>query len=217
MWRMGFKYTTITLCLIFSNISTLSAQQFSHLYELYAEKKLSLLEDEVKKLNNNSDREIDLIFFHALFIEDGDQAIKIYEQLINRAAGLLKKYTAKKISEYYYARGFYVKAAQYENIYKKINISNNQTLKKSENGKTDSLPSDNLVIQVGAFGSLENASKLKNMLAAKEIKVRVVKRIVQNKNLYCVWIDGKNNFEETREYAELLKRNFRLTYSILRP
>jgi hypothetical protein len=73
------------------------------------------------------------------------------------------------------------------------------------------------VIQVGAFGSQENALKLKKILKEKKIQVKVVKRNVNSKNLYCVWIDGKNNFEETKEYAELLKSRYRLTYSILRP
>ena len=45
----------------------------------------------------------------------------------------------------------------------------------------------------------------------------IVKRVVNEVNLYCVWINGKNKFEETKEYAEMIKKKFKLDYRIIKP
>ena len=70
-------------------------------------------------------------------------------------------------------------------------------------------------IQVGAFGLHENAEQQRIFLATQDIHSSVVERVVNDKTLFCVWIDGKTDLDKTLAYANRIKQKFDLNYQIM--
>lgn len=190
-------------------------QPVTELYELYSNKDMTQLYGKTKELSQKYPDNLEIRFFKTLFIENADEAIKVYEELYNKSQGRLKTVIASKISDYYYAKGFYVKASDYRVVaVEQINQSQKPVKQESTiSKKTDA----DLVIQVGAFKFKENAQYLQNILRSNRVPSRVVAREIGQNTLYCVWIDGKSNFEETREIAENINKKFNLKYRIFKP
>jgi hypothetical protein len=69
---------------------------------------------------------------------------------------------------------------------------------------------------VGAFSVIKNARDLVQFLKGKNILADVVERKVGANNLFCVWVKGKKNFEETEKIAKDIKKNYKLSYRIIR-
>jgi len=203
------------LFILFNLLASAGAQELQEMYQLYSQKNFSQLNDKVISLKQKYPDSIELQFFETLFVENGDHAIKIYESLYDNAQDLIKRYIAQKIAEYYYAMGYYVKAAQYQKVVNSQNL--NSTNDESPVQKPSSPSNAQLVIQVGAFKFIENAQYLQKILQSHNIASRVVSREIEGKSFFCVWLDGKSNFEETREYAENIKRKLNLQYRIINP
>ena len=73
------------------------------------------------------------------------------------------------------------------------------------------------MIQVGAFGVMQNADDLVQFLKKKTVKANVVKRSIGGVELYCVWIPGKDNYDATEDIARDIKRKYQLSYRIIIP
>jgi hypothetical protein len=190
-------------------------QPVTELYELYTHKDMTQLYEKTKELIQKYPDNLEIRFFKTLFIENADEAIKVYEELYKKSQGRLKTVIAHKISDYYYAKGFYVKASDYRVVaVEKINRSQKPVKQESTISKKKDA---DLVIQVGAFKFKENAQYLQNILRSNRVPSRVVAREIGQNTLYCVWIDGKSNFEETREIAENINKKFNLKYRIFKP
>jgi hypothetical protein len=195
---------------IFFNVGILFSQNFSKLYELYESKNFDQLKIELDQFNNQFKNSTEIKFFDALFLEDGEQALLIYKSLFDISEGKIKTYLAQKLSDYYYAKGYYITASKYQKyLVEKSPDSKNQT--------TAEVEKDKFIIQLGAFGLKHNADQLKNMLETQNLFPRIVEREINGKFLYCVWMDGKNNFSQTLKYAESIKQKYQLQYRIIQP
>lgn len=182
----------------------ISGQSLDHLYQLYHKKQYSDLKKQVETQKGNSP---DLLFFRTLFVESGDQAITTYESLLKKSQGRLQKLVAQKISEYYYAKGYYVKASEYSQISSSVSSEKIIPMATKKIYR----------IQVGAFGYKDNAIRMKDLLEARDIVSKIEMRDLDGKSLYCVWIDGKTTYNETKSFAEELKQKYKLKYQIINP
>ena len=218
---MYHQYNILPHVLIFALVFTVisTGQSLLELYDLYENKNMNQLYKKTEEFYQKYPQNNEIKFFKALFMEDGDEALKVYLELFNNSQGRLKSLIAGKIAEFYYAKGFYVKASEYSKVAK------NRPEYSQESKDSDSIDTNQstqpvqsgLVIQVGAFKFKENAQYLQNVLKSHQILSRLVAREIGGKTLYCVWIDGKSNFEETRELAEYINQKFNLKYRIFKP
>ncbi len=212
----------LTLLLGFNILNQLLAQDFSELYALYQQKDFITLQQKTQQIADQYPDKDEVQFFKALFLENGDEAIKIYEQLYPRAVGILKTKLSEKLTQYYYARGLYVRAAEFDKTPAATTTSAPSSVPIISN--TDNAPTakpidikkGNYIIQVGAFGEEENARQLQNSLHQQKINSQIVKRIVNERNLYCVWVTGGNSLDETLRIADKIKNRFKLEYRILK-
>jgi len=205
-------------------LSRLTAQDFSELYTLYQQKNFSALQQKTEQLAGQYPDRDEIQYFKALFLENGEEAVKIYEQLYLRAAaaGMLKSELSKKLSQYYYARGLYVRAAEFDkapaattpvpssNVPSLTNNAARPAAKPAQTKETK------YIIQVGAFGGEENARQLQQVLQAQKYESQIVERMVNERNLYCVWINGGTSLDETLRLADKIKNRFKLEYRILK-
>ena len=84
-----------------------------------------------------------------------------------------------------------------------------------QNNKNKHVEDNKYIIQLGAFGLKENAYQLQKMLQTQNLYTRIENRNINGKILHCVWLDGKNGFSETLEFAEKIKEKYNLQYRIL--
>jgi hypothetical protein len=194
---------------------TFRAQDFSDLYDLYQKKNIDALKQRVEQLAAQYTQNKEIMFFSTLFMEDGEEAFKTYEQLYTQAEGQLRNIIGEKLAQYYYACGFYVRAAEFKNGQPAVSPAAATAAGPNRDGKGVEKQQSNFVIQVGAFGQEDNARQLQKILQARDIKARLVTRQVNGQNLYCVWIAGTNSLNETLQIAENLKERFKLEYRIL--
>ncbi len=186
--------------------SLIYAQSFEQLHQLYQQKKM----DELGQLvRNNTSNSKEIVFFKTLFNESGEESIRIYESLFAGSSGELRSLVAKKISEYYYAKGFYVRAAEYN---KYIQATTNPIITPTVVSSTKPY-----FIQVGAFSFRDNANRMKELLLEKKIESNVMVREINGKSLYCVWVNGSATYNETKIIADELKANYKLNYQIINP
>ena len=115
MWRMVHKIILSKIVFV-SSIITIHAQEVDILYKFHYNHQIDELRSTVYELQSKYPDNLDIQYFSALFIENGDDAIKVYENLLQKAQGNLRKNIAKKIAEYYYAKGYYLSANRYQKI-----------------------------------------------------------------------------------------------------
>jgi len=205
------KHNFVLYLLILFLIPVISyGQSFEQLNQLYQKKKMGELEQLVR---NSTSESPEIIFFKTIFNENGFQSIRIYESLFSKTGGELKGLTAKKISEYYYALGFYVKASEYAKY-----ATVNSTAAHTAIANVTTVSPDKLYfIQVGAFGYKDNANRMKELLKEKNIESDVKVRQVNGKTLYCVWVPGDKTYRDTKIFADDLKQKYKLNYQIINP
>ncbi len=186
------------------------------LIQLYRSHDLSKLK---KELQGSAARQNPLTaeFFKAVFLEDGQAAKEMYQHIYDRGYGKIKFLAAEKLQQYYYARGYYITA----NKYQKYLVENQppaQTEEVDQPVADEQDPSRNAAfyIQVGAFGMKENAEQRRKFLKLQNINSQVIKRMINGKQFFCVWISGKKDLEKTLNYAEQLKHRFDLEYQIMK-
>jgi hypothetical protein len=195
------------------------AQDFSELYVLYQNKNFTELQQKIEQIKEPYQDNIEVKFFKALFLENGDEAVKIYEQLYPATSGILRAKVGEKLAQYYYARGFYSRAAEIVKDQATTSASESAATRSgSVSGKGNQQSEKkkvNFVIQVGAFGQEDNARQLQKTLRAQNISSRLVTRMVNGRNLFCIWIEGTDSLDETLQIANNIKNRFKLEYRIL--
>lgn len=203
------KYIFIGLLFCFA-INYLQAQQrFSQMYAYYEQQHYSELQVLVDKEKETAKNSFDVQFFKALFIRDGEEAAKVYEHLYKKASGKAAFYAAKKLMNYYYAKGYYIRASEYEKY-----LVEHPIIREELSPSAPNLDGGKYFIQVGAFSLPENAMQQVGFLAVQNIKSEVVQVSVKGKNLYCVWIPGRVNLDKTLELANQIKKKYALEYQI---
>ncbi len=175
------------------------------------------LEQRLATLPANAGDIPDILFFKAVFNENGEEARAVYEKLFGQSEGLLRKVTADKPAQYYYARGFYVKASGFAGIAE--NTPARLAGKMPSAAEPVPVPEPvetEYAIQVGAFGYRDNAQKMLDLLGQHRLEARIVEREVNGKPLFCVWIAGRNSEDDTSAYARELNRKYNIPYRIVK-
>ena len=161
-----------------------------------------------------SSNSYEVMFFRALFNENGEEAKAAYERVFSNTNGKLKRYSAKKLMDYYYANGYYETAKKYQKYLVESESGVTETRKPSN--PATAAKQEELYIQVGAFGLKENAVQLQGMLKTQNIKANIVEKKINGKTLFLVWIKGKSDFESTLNEANSLREKYDLDYRIIK-
>lgn len=139
-------------------------------------------------------------FIEALSEDDADSAMVTFAEVYRTTQDrLLKKHVGERISDYYYAKGYYRTAERL--------LRDKEFLEQTVSAQPEQETSNTIGygIQVGAFGNYENALALKNKMLKKNRNVTIVNKNAEGGNLFLVVI-GK--FSE-REVAERELRSLR--------
>jgi hypothetical protein len=185
MWRVAVKY------LIFLPIILIGlGQNTDVLFQLYNDRNMEALKTQLPDFTESSEK----AFFEALFMNDADSCVEIYKAIYPDASSKLKPLVAKKLYEYYYARGFYITAQRYENR---------------------DVQSD-YEIQLGAFISQNNAQALQKKLSAGGVTAYIVTKEIGQKTFYCVRMPGRENLQATESLADEIGKKFNLKYRIIK-
>jgi hypothetical protein len=217
--------TRFTYCIpllsILLSFNVLLSQNYDDLFILYNNKKLERLQSRLGELEKRQPNDQEIVFFKTIFNDNGEEAIKIYQDLYESSGGKVKSLIAKKMSEYYFAQGYYVKAQEFKRLSdQEFPVKAKDKSKSADNNKVKSVKVDEhpkYIIQVGAFGVEKNADELADVLRRKKIDVKVVDRNINGEILYCVWIEGDSDYSLTKSIAEDVKSQYKLTYRILKP
>lgn len=197
------KIRTVLIFLLFL-AAGLPAQNTDQLFAYYDQRNMDGIRQILASVKSEQP---EIRFFSYLFVENGDEAVRLYEALYPETAGRTKKLVARKIGEYYYAKGYYVKAEEY--------------LSRADLPLAEPTPAVQTKkmyhIQVGAFGFNDNAVRMKDLLQDRGIAATVEQREVSGKILFCVWIAGTEDQNQTRQIAEELKQKHKLNYQIINP
>jgi len=208
--QMFRLYKLLILVAFISCLNYLHAQSsYSELYNSYEKKNFKELKNSLNKYK--ADNSLDIKFFKALFYQDGEQAKNIFEDVYKHGKGRAKYYSAKKIMDYFYAKGYYVNAAIYQKYIVEHSVQEKTSIKTSPESQAEKY-----YVQAGAFSLSENAEQLVKFLKIQNINSKVVERTVNNSTLYCVWIPGKKTVEETLEFANKIKQKYSLDFQIMK-
>ena len=209
-----FIFKTFLILLIF--LPQLYAQSNNDIYYLYQNKEFGKLKEKLISIKANLPK-AEQLFFETLFINDAEKAYEIYKDLFNKNGGKVKYFSAERLKDYYYAKGYYSTASDYERYLVEnrdlVESSSNEIIQDIEESPEDT---DKLYIQVGAFGLHENAQQMQEMLKTQKIDSKIITREVRSKTLYCVWIPGKDEFSDTLKYANELKQMYHLDFNIIK-
>ena len=85
-----------------------------NLFELYDSQNFEQLNSELAKLDKTKSISSEIEFLNTVFMENGEEAIKIYLKLFENSNGDFKSIVSKKLSDYYYAKGYYLTASKYQ-------------------------------------------------------------------------------------------------------
>ena len=203
----------LVLCTIIfiANISSAQSLIYKELFKLYEAHDYSSLKKEINKHDVKTRESKEIKFLNTIFLDNGEEAIAIYLDLFQDSYGELKSIIAKKLSDYYYAKGYYITASKYQ----KYLVENTSTIKKIPKQNEEQIDEKKYIIQLGAFGLKDNAYQLQEMLQTQNIYTRIEDRNINGKLLHCVWLDGKKGFSETLQFAEKIKEKYHLQYRIL--
>lgn len=202
---------TLFTILIATHVTNAQSLINKDLFNLYNNQKFEELKLKINKLDKNKSRSAEIEFLHTIFLQNGEDALKIYLKLFESSYGDLKSIVSKKLSDYYYAKGYYLTASKYQ----KYLVEDTHTKPTNQKIVTSQTEQKKYIIQLGAFGLIENAAQLQEMLQTQNLYTRIENRNINGKYLHCVWLDGKKGFSETLEFAEKIKEKYHLQYRIL--
>lgn len=191
-------------------------QSVNDIYQLYLNKEYIALKEKLVTVKASLPK-AEQLFFETLYIKDAEKAFQVYKELFTKNDGKVKYFSAERLKDYYYAKGYYSTASDYERYlveHRELIESNTYEIyREVEQSPEDT---DKFYIQVGAFGLEENARQMQNMLKTQKIESKIINREVRSKKLYCVWIPGKDEFSDTLKYANELKQKYHLDFNIMK-
>jgi hypothetical protein len=177
----------LIICLLFQTVVYSQTQKW---YNAYLSNDMLALQTD---LETNSITDPDWKqFVQAIFIEDVEEALPQFIILYQKTADpKLKKIILDRISQYYYAKGFYETA---DRILTDENFRNQIISVREEQIYFG--------VQLGAFSSLENAEKAKMKYSGSLQDIYIITKESSGKKLYAV-IAGKF---KNRQDAEKLEK-----------
>jgi hypothetical protein len=177
----------LIICLLFQTIVYSQTQKW---YNAYLSNDMLALQTDLET-NSISDPDWKQ-FVQAIFIEDVEEALPQFIILYQKTADpKLKKIILDRISQYYYAKGFYETA---DRILTDENFRNQIISVREEQIYFG--------VQLGAFSSLENAEKAKMKYSGSLQDIYIITKESSGKKLYAV-IAGKF---KNRQDAEKLEK-----------
>ena len=216
MKKINNQFIAKLLIILFVLTASTIARPDSDIYSLYQNRAFNKLKERLKTVKASLPK-AEQLFFETLFISDAEKAFEIYKELFNKNDGKVKYFSAERLQEYYYAKGYYSTASDYEKYLVEhrelVENNTNTIIQDIEESPEDT---DKYYIQVGAFGLRDNAEQMKKMLDTQKIDSKIITREVQSKTLYCVWIPGKDEFNDTLNYANELKQLYHLDFNIMK-
>ncbi len=214
MFNFIVKYSSLFIVICF--VLNIYGQDSHNLYQLYQNRDYEQLKRKYEKVKAGLPK-TEKIFFNTIFARDAEKTFVIYKDLFQNSSGKLKYYCGEKLKDYYYARGYYSTASDYE----KYLVENRNLIEENNNiyeetYQADVIDEESLFIQVGAFGLKENAIQMSEMLNTQKIISKIKIRHVNNKKLFCVWVQGKKDFKQTLKFADELKQKYHIDYKIIK-
>ncbi len=222
MQRIEYRLTKfLFIIFLLSAFANGQAQNNNELIELYEQHEFALLKGKIAEIQGTYPTTPEYRFFKAVFIENGEEAQKEFKYIFDNGKGRIKYHAAYKMMDYNFARGYYNTAENYQKYVLDNELSPGATVDKSKDSTAPDLPepakSDDVVfIQVGAFGYRENAVQLRNMLSTQNIDSKIIEREINDKKLFCVWVDGLDNLDDTLKFANEIKEKYDLDYRIIK-
>ena len=216
--RIRLVVNVLILFLFLIAVKSYAQINEQHLIDLYQNHKINQIKSALAQTAPQDTSSMIYLFFRTIFIKDGLQARRNYEQVFKQGDVALKKLAEQRLHDYYYAIGLYFKASQYENQSpdSSAQVVTHHSQKTVE--PTDLFSEDSpFKIQFGAFKNRENAEQQRQILQAQHIQAKVVKRRINNRQFYCVWVNGLKNIEETEKFADQIKQQIRLDYRLIKP
>lgn len=137
-------------------------------------------------------------FVEIIFIEKSDDALPAYIKLYDKTSdSRLKKLILDRISQYYYARGFYETANRIldEESFRERIFS----VKKK---------SIQFGVQLGAFASYQNALRLKHKFSGKISDISIITKNSHGQTLYVVVAGKLDNHQEAEKLKRSIKQDF---------
>jgi len=202
------------IILIFFILNGLSAQvNWENLFVYYRNGQFEQLNKALNRATQTQRQTPEFLFFKSLFEKDGTKAMQQYQQVFNTAGGRLKKLAAKKLYEYYFARGLYLKAATFSDYLDNVtNTENNQA--GAAIAPDEQQPA--YWVQFGAFSTRANALKRQEVLKRHGINSVIKIRKINNRDFYCVWVKGRNTLADTDQIAKQIKKQMNFDYRIIK-
>ena len=183
--------------------------------------------DKFKKINSNNP---EVIFLDAVLTEDGAKAQKLYN-LISTTFPSSKFADASlfRSFSYYYALGLYKKASEIKtlltsrypnspylkNTDRVFPLTDEVVLVSSSPYKPKNYTGTKFTIQAGAFGSLQNAEKLKNKLLQAGYHANIKPKIVNGKTLHIVTVGSFAEKSQATNFLDILKNKHNFTGRIV--
>ena len=204
-----------TLFILFLLIATIWGQNttLASLIQMYEKKDLSSLDAALSGLKPGQLKPEDKQFFLALFIQDAAQAQTKFSSAFESASPVVKRLAAEKLKDYYYAIGYYVTATKYE---KYLVEHVNDVVQTDQISQVVQPVRDIYFIQVGAFGLEANAAQRVQFLKTQDIESNIITRRVNDKTLYCVWIEADKDLDKSLEQAKKIKQKYDLEFQIMK-
>lgn len=154
-----------------------------------------------------------LAFFKTLFEPNAEVAFSAYQKIISSTSdGELRFQAAKKIYEYYYARGFYITADEIES---RFGLDKEVVYHAKDNNALE-LPPLQFVIQLGAFSDRLNADKMIKRISRLDKTILIKTKVVAGQKLHLVWVGPFNDRSSAEEWAELIEDKYKI-HSRIKP
>lgn len=198
--RFLFNLVVFAGCIAsaFSNpVTGQSAKELADLYENQQFLKLKEYHENRQIYDSDWKR-----FVGAIFEDNADSAVMMFASVYRSSQDkALRKYSAERISDYYYARGYYKTS---ERILKDKKYLDEIVSAQSEPQRSNT---SRYGIQVGAFSNHENALTLKNKMLKINKNVTIVNKESNGDSLFLVVIGKYSNREVAEKELQRLRDN----------
>lgn len=178
-----------------------------------------------------------VLFLEGVLTENGEEAVKIYNELVTRFPGTRYADAALfRIYSYYYALGLYNTANNYleklkreypDSPYIKVagrNIPEEDELIPKEKEQSDQIFKDTgsvptadyrYSIQAGAFSKPENANQLQKKFSESGLYSEIFEKEVAGTTFHVVYVGKYRTESEAANYLSIINRQFGLTGRIV--
>jgi hypothetical protein len=189
----------------------LYGQNYTNLWQQYLKSDYAAISRQAETIRSSQSTTALALFFRGLTEPNGEKAVAFYEQSLDKAKdGRLRFQAAKKIYEYYYARGYYLTADDYK---KRMGLDK-EIVQTNSPEKSFETPPIRFVVQVGAFSSRKNAEKMINRFTGLEATIMIKKKEIGDQQLHLVWIGPFTEKGSAENLQEQIAAKYRIKSTI---